>query len=31
MLSDISLPDKKFSNVVFPLPEGPKMAVKVDA
>lgn len=29
-LSDISLPDRKLSKVVFPDPEGPKMAVKVE-
>jgi len=30
-LSDISLPERKLRRVVFPEPEGPKIAVKVDA
>lgn len=28
MLFEASLPDNKFNNVVLPLPEGPKIAVK---
>lgn len=27
----MSLPDRKFNSVVLPDPEGPKMAVKVEA
>ena len=29
--SDISLPERKLSRVVFPEPDGPKMAVKVES
>ena len=29
MLLDINLPDKKFKNVVFPDPDGPRIAVKL--
>ena len=30
-LSDINLPERKFKRVVFPEPDGPRMAVNVES